>query len=132
MKLRILGKCRPGKWFGCNAPVDASGLEQLVCSIPHMQHEGIVNILTSGQMQKPMPPNSVNSIIAVVAHPDNKQYGLFHWKDMQTIWLKRSTLEEIVKRKLFGSGDQYARLVQAITALGLEAVDVELYGGSHE
>lgn len=126
MKLRVLGACRPGKWFGCKAPIDADGLSALLHSVPEMKQQEIVNIIAPGQIQTPLPPHSVDTIVSVVAHPDNRKYGLFHWKELQTIWLRRETLEDVVSRGLFRSGDSYPELVRAISRLGLESVDIDL------
>ncbi len=124
--MRILGQCQPGKLTGCKAPFPAGGLREFVESLPAYQQEGIESLIIPCQIHTPLPPNSVNTIENVLAYPDNSRFGLYHWKNLETIFLKRRVLEEVVKKGLFKPEQDYAALVAAIKKIGLSVVDIDI------
>ena len=72
-----------------------------------------------------MPPGIAHTITGVVAHPDNKKYGLFHLPELKTVWINSSILQKVVDWGLFMPGNYYYHLVYAINAIELEALDIE-------
>jgi len=125
MPVRVLGVCRPGKLFGCKPPLSPVALESVVSSLPQMREQGIVNLIIPGQTHTPLPPNSVNQLIGILAHPDNSRIGMMHWRKLDTIILRRHALEEAIKSGRFQLGGDYATLVKALKQQGLSTVDID-------
>lgn len=128
--IRILGKCRPGKWLGCKAPLSSAALERVISSIPKFRDQGIVNLVIPGQTHTPLPPNSVRTFIEVLAHPRNSWIGMMHWRKLETIVLRRNVLEEAINSGHFRTGMDYAALVSALALQGLSTVDIDFIPGS--
>jgi hypothetical protein len=125
MPIKILGPCRPGPFGNCSDPLDPNALGSVVESLPITGREGNVNLIIPGQIEIPLPPKLANTVISVVAHPENKKYGLFHLPEIKTIWINAITLQKVVDLGLFSIGNYYYQLVYSINAIGLEAVDIE-------
>lgn len=125
MPIKILGPCRPKPLGMCIDPLDPIALASIVESLPITGREGNVNLIVPGQIKIPLPPNLARTIASVVAHPDNKSYGLFHLPELKTIWINSTTLQKVVDLGLFRSGNYYYQLIYSINAIGLEAVDIE-------
>jgi len=125
MPIKILGPCRPEPAGKCIDPLDPYALASIVESLPITGREGNVNLIVPGQIEIPLPPKFASTISSVVAHPDNKRFGLFHLPELKTIWINSSTLQEVVDLGLFRPGNYYYQLVYSLNAIGLEAVDIE-------
>jgi len=125
MPIRILGDCRPGEPGGCADPLGPLELESIMDTLPLQLQQGVVNLLIPGQVGILLPPKIGLTTVQVVAHPENKQFGLYHFKELKTIWVASKTLEKIVDLGLFRPGNYYYHLVYAINAIGLRSVDVE-------
>ncbi len=125
MPIKILGPCRPYPSGGCIDPLDPNALALIVESLPVAGREGNVNLIVPGQIETPLPPQLVRTITGVVAHPDNKRYGLFHLPELKTIWINSATFQKVVDLGLFRPGNYYYQLVYSINAIGLAAVDIE-------
>jgi hypothetical protein len=125
MPIKFLGNCRPGEQDGCADPLSPSELESIIDTLPLQLQQGAVNLLIPGQIEIPLPPKIALTTIQVVSHQENRQFGLFHFKELKTIWVACKTLEKIVGIGLFRPGNYYYHLVYAINAIGLKAVDVE-------
>ena len=123
--IRILGNCRPGEQDGCEDPLSPSELASIIAALPLQLQQGAVNLLIPGQIEIPLPPKITLTTVQAVSHPENKQFGLFHFKELKTIWVACKTLEKIVEIGLFRPGNYYYHLVYAINAIGLKAVDVK-------
>ncbi len=124
MPVKILGPCRPIPLGKCIDPLDPDALASIVESLPITGREGNVNLIVPGQIAIPLPPKIVRTITSVVAHPDNKKYGLFHLPELKTIWINSNTLQKVVDLGLFRPGNYYFQLIYSINAIGLEAVDI--------
>jgi hypothetical protein len=124
MPIKILGPCKPEPSGKCIDPLDPTALASIVDSLPITGREGNVNLIIPGQIEIPLPPKIASTIASVVAHPDNKYYGLFHLPELKTIWINSTILQKVVDLGLFRSGNYYYQLVYSIHAIGLKAVDI--------
>jgi hypothetical protein len=125
MPIKILRPCKPGPLGNCSDPLDPMALASVVDSLPITAKEGNVNLIIPGQVSIALPPRLADTITGVVAHPDNKKYGLFHLPEIKTIWINSATLQKVVDWGLFMPGNYYYHLVYSINAIGLEALDIE-------
>lgn len=126
MPVRILEQCRPSKWFGCKAPLTAEDLQSTIASLPEFQNQGVMTLIVPGQTHTPIPPNSITTITNMLSAPDYNKFGMFHWKKLEAIFLRRQVLEEVVEKGYFVPGQDYATLVAGIKKMGLSVVDVEI------
>lgn len=125
MPIKILRPCKPGPLGSCSDPLAPTALASIVESLPITAKEGNVNLLIPGQVGISLLPRLANTITGVVAHPDNKKYGLFHLPEIKTRWINSATLQKIVDWGLSISGNYYYHLVYSINAIGLEALNIE-------
>jgi hypothetical protein len=125
MALRIQGNCRPGGWFGCTAPFNPDQLAQLVTStLSMLQTQGVENVILPASIKIALPPDGVRTVAGVLSHADNAKYGVLHWTEYSTLCMRRTVLEDLLKRGDFTAGDSYKDFVAAIRRLNLEVVDV--------
>ena len=94
--------------------------------LPAYKKQKIFNLIVPGQPSKTIPPETDNTIAAVLSHPKNKHYGILHCKDFHVIGMRLEVLERALIGKLFKAGDDYSQLIEALDTLGYEFVDIKV------
>jgi hypothetical protein len=125
MPIHNLGKCRPGKWGGCKAPLTSEQLWSVFSNLDEIRRQGVANLVIPGQIHTPLPPNSVNHLNAAISHPDVSKIGMMHWRKLDTIVLRIDALEKAIASGHFQPGMDYAALVKALELQGLSTVDID-------
>lgn len=126
MKVKTISKCRPGRFFGCKDPLTAEQITAVIENLSWHEEQGITNLILPGKQEKGLPPNSVSAIANVMAHRDNKVFGLMHWREYDTICIRREVLKKVVEEGYFRIGKPYKDLVKALKSLGYKVIDIEV------
>ncbi len=125
MAIRNLGKCRPGKWGGCKAPLTSEQLWSVFSNLDEMRSQGVANLIIPGQIHTPLPPDSVSHLNGAISHPDVSKIGMMHWRRLDTIVLRIDDLEKAIASGRFKPGMDYAALVKALESQGLSTIDID-------